>query len=60
MSETYTVLFQNKFEKQCILLAFITRRYITMHGPTWEKQKVKPFTDEAQTALFKDPVRTAL
>ena len=21
---------------------------------------VKPFTDEAQTALFKDPVRTAL
>jgi len=21
---------------------------------------IKPFTDEAQTALFKDPVRTAL
>jgi hypothetical protein len=26
----------------------------------WEQLLVQPFKDEAQTALFKDPVRTAL
>jgi len=33
-----------------------------MHGTMCQKKQFKayPFKDEAQTALFKDPVRTAL
>jgi hypothetical protein len=32
-----------------------------MHAtPSFEKAANEPFKDEAQTALFKDPVRTAL
>jgi len=31
-----------------------------LYGADGENMYINPFTDEAQTALFKDPVRTAL
>ena len=37
----------------CFVLLNFPSRYIYNHS-------LNPFTDEAQTALFKDPVRTAL
>ena len=38
------------------LVGFLRAIVSKVHG----NEKDEPFTDEAQTALFKDPVRTAL
>jgi hypothetical protein len=46
LSETYTVLYQNKVEKQCILLAFIIRIYHDARSAECQIQQLRVSTTQ--------------